>query len=225
MATKTAHYGFTKPSEADFYDIQVFNRNLDGIDEQLQKVHERASALAAELSDKSGGAKIGVAEELADLEAGGVLFLTDDDGAEGYAVTLAELLAEGASAARGEASGLAALATVSAANALKLRADSAGTRFASDEAFQAKITALCALALADGDYIADGVLTLSWAQVQGFFAYGTLLTATEAAALCFDWRGGYSNRLTALEGQVEALRALIGDLNRVLDRVNDEEVD
>lgn len=223
MATKTAHYGFVKPSESDFYDIQVFNRNLDGIDEQFKQANERVSFLAAELSTKSGGAKIGVAEEIADLEAGGVLFLTDSDGAEGYIVTLAELLAEGALAAKGEANSLSALATVSVANALNLRASVSGARFASDEAFQAKITALCALALTDGDYIADGVLTLSWAQVQGFIIYNELYTETDAEELTFDWCATYNSRLTALEGQVEALRALIGDLNKVLDHVNDEE--
>lgn len=167
--------------------------------------------------------QIGVAADVSTLEIGGLLFMTDGDYAEGYIVTLAELLAEGALAAKGEANSLSALATVSVANALNLRASVSGARFASDEAFQAKITALCALALTDGDYIADGVLTLSWAQVQGFIIYNELYTETDAEELTFDWCATYNSRLTALEGQVEALRALIGDLNKVLDHVNDEE--
>lgn len=222
MATKTAHCGLTKPSEEDFYDIQVFNGNLDIIDGAFQSSAERAGRLAAELSEKSGGASIGTASAVPELAAGGVLFLTDSDGAEGYAVTLSELLAAGKEAAEGQSAGLPQIATVAAANALNFRASEAGARFASDEEFAAKITALCAAALEEGEYVADGALTLSWAQAQGYFIYGTLLTATEAAALTFDWRGGVSNRLSALEEDVAALRALIGDLNRVLDHVNDE---
>lgn len=189
-----------------------------------EELSDVAEALRLELSAKGGGARIGTAEEISDLETGSVLFLTDSTGAEGYIVTLAELLAEGTLAAKGEANSLSTLATVSVANALNLRSSVSGARFASDEEVQAQITALCAAALAEGDYVADGVLTLSWAQVQWFLVYGELLTATAAEELTFDWCATYSSRLATLEGEVEALRALIGDLNKVLDHVNDEEV-
>lgn len=222
MATKTTHYGLVKPSEADFYDIQVNNRNLDRIDGALKGNADRATLLALELSAKSGGADIGTAAEIPSLDPGGVLFLTDSAGAEGYVVTLTELLAEGKAAAEGQENSLATLATVSVANALNFRADGSGRRFASDSDFSAKITALCALALQDGAYLSDGALTLSWRQVQGYFLEEKLFTETAAEELQLDWCATEGGRLAAVERAVEELRALIGDLNKVLDQVNEE---
>lgn len=223
MATKTAYYGFTKPAVSDFYDINVSNKNLDSIDTQIKNNADRAALLAIELSAKGGGAKIGTAEEIATLSAGELLFLTDDTGAEGYVVTLAELLAEGALAAKGEANSLASLATVGTANALNLRASESGARFASDEDFASKITALCSAVIADGAYLTDGVISLSWRQVQGFLLYGKLLTETEAESYTWFWCADGADRLAALEEEVRSLRALIGDLNKVLDSINDTE--
>jgi len=40
MASKTEHYGLTKPDETDFYDIAVFNENADIIDAALYEVRD-----------------------------------------------------------------------------------------------------------------------------------------------------------------------------------------
>lgn len=184
---------------------------------------EAVDALRLELAAKGGGARIGTAEEIATLSAGELLFLTDDTGAEGYAVTLAELLAEGALAAEGKENSLSGLATAGTANVLNLRASESGARFATDEDFMAKITALCSAVIADGAYLTDGVISLSWRQVQGYLLYGKLLTETEAEGYTWFWCADGADRLAALEEEVRSLRALIGDLNKVLDTINDTE--
>lgn len=62
MATSTVNYGLTKPDEADFYDIAVFNGNADIMDQELKKVNDRmeiqasARAVALPASGWSGTA-------------------------------------------------------------------------------------------------------------------------------------------------------------------------
>lgn len=46
MATSTVNYGLTKPNEADFYDIAVFNGNADIVDQELKRVNDRVEAQA-----------------------------------------------------------------------------------------------------------------------------------------------------------------------------------
>lgn len=198
----------------------MFNRNFEDIDGLLKENADLGAFLTGELARKGGGAKLGTAAEIDDLEPGGVLFLTDDDGAEGYLVTLADLLAEGVAAAQGRENRLSELATAQVAQALNLRGDGSGARFGSDEEFRVKLLELCGIAVENGTYFNDGVLSLSWKQVQAFFVDGELSTATEAERRSWFWCADGADRLAAVEEEVRALRALLGDLNGVLDAVN-----
>lgn len=37
MATTTTNLGLKKPEQTDFYDVSIFNENMDAIDEEFEK--------------------------------------------------------------------------------------------------------------------------------------------------------------------------------------------
>ena len=41
MATETVNYGFMKPAENEYYNINIYNNTLDQIDEEIQKSKSR----------------------------------------------------------------------------------------------------------------------------------------------------------------------------------------
>lgn len=44
MSTKTTHYGFEKPDESDYYNINVQNSNMDKIDTELKNLNDGKAA-------------------------------------------------------------------------------------------------------------------------------------------------------------------------------------
>lgn len=60
MATKTTNYGFTKPDDDDFYDIQLENRNWDKADEKMKQVEDGLNNInKITLEDLNGLSDIG----------------------------------------------------------------------------------------------------------------------------------------------------------------------
>lgn len=53
MATNTTNYDLVKPSESDFYDINVQNQNMDIIDAELTNLHSTDSDLEEEIGTKA----------------------------------------------------------------------------------------------------------------------------------------------------------------------------
>lgn len=47
MASETTHYGLVKPAENDYYDIEIYNENMDKVDAALKANAEEAAEAAA----------------------------------------------------------------------------------------------------------------------------------------------------------------------------------
>lgn len=47
MATTTTNLGLTKPSQDDFYDVDIFNANADKVDSALKVINTTATITAA----------------------------------------------------------------------------------------------------------------------------------------------------------------------------------
>ena len=48
MATNTTNYNLVKPSENEYYDINVSNSNLDIIDTEIKKVNDRLDSVSTD---------------------------------------------------------------------------------------------------------------------------------------------------------------------------------
>ncbi len=176
--------------------------------------------LSVGLSQKAGMSLVGPASLVEQLLPGGVLFLTDDADPADYAVTLDMLLDEGYKAAKGEADNLDTLLTVGRAKVLNLRSDSAGSYFNAGDlsTLSAKMKALCAAAVGT-EYDTGEALSLSHRQVQYYILHGVLVTHTQAQGETWSWAMDPESEYRALRQEVDALGALIGDINAALDTV------
>ena len=57
MASETTNYGLVKPAENDYYDIGVYNGNLDKLDAALQEAEAAATGAAAAATAAQGKLK------------------------------------------------------------------------------------------------------------------------------------------------------------------------
>lgn len=53
MATNTTNYNLVKPSENEYYDINVSNSNLDIIDTEIKKVNDRLDSVSTDAQSTS----------------------------------------------------------------------------------------------------------------------------------------------------------------------------
>ena len=53
MATNTTNYNLAKPSENEYYDINVSNSNLDIIDTEIKKVNDRLDSVSTDAQSTS----------------------------------------------------------------------------------------------------------------------------------------------------------------------------
>lgn len=53
MATNTTNYNLVKPSENEYYDINVSNSNLDIIDTEIKRVNDRLSSVSTDAKSTS----------------------------------------------------------------------------------------------------------------------------------------------------------------------------
>lgn len=175
-----------------------------------------------DLAEKAPLAIFGDADMLQELEPGGTLFLENGDGAEDYIVSLEDLLLEAQKAAAGEENTLADMVTVGLARSFNFRANERGDMFTQTgiSTLVTKLTSLCQAALEDGAYVTDGLVMLTWKQAQSYLIDGVLLSATEAEEREFSWCYDRKGELEAIRQEMRAIRGLIGDLNTVLDAVN-----
>lgn len=190
-------------------------------DDIMYKGRPLTEALAAGLGSAAGMIMLGPASLIDRLPIGGLLLITDEANPEDYAVTLADLLAEGYKAANGQSDDLEAMLTVGRAEVLDLRADITGTLF-TEETLPTLVTAirdLCAAAVAGGAYVEDGVIALSWRQVEYYIIHRALVSHAEACRETWIWARDPSSEMLALRRAVSDVTATIGDMNAVLDEV------
>lgn len=168
-----------------------------------------------DLAEKAPLAIFGEVEKIQDLEPGGILFLEDGEGAEAYAISLEGLLLEAQKAAEGKENTLAEMVTVQLAESFNLRSNERGDPYTQRdiETLAVKLTDLCREALAGGAYVTDGVVTLTWKQVQGYIIDGILANAGDAEKREFSWCYGRQGELEAIRQEQRTLRALVGELN------------
>lgn len=157
---------------------------------------------------------IGPAELVDNLLPGGILFITDNGNPEDYFLTMQQLLAEGYKSAVGEADGLETLLTPGRAAALNLRADTAGTAFDAGNinVLVEAIRNVSAAAVASGDYVMDGVLNLSWRQVQHYILHGELVKDSETKGEDWPWVKDPLSEVKRLRQEVENFRASVGEV-------------
>ena len=53
MATNTTNYNLVKPSENEYYDINVSNSNLDIIDTEIKKIKDELSSISTDAQSTS----------------------------------------------------------------------------------------------------------------------------------------------------------------------------
>lgn len=53
MATNTTNYNLVKPSENEYYDINVSNSNLDIIDTEIKRVNDRLDSVSTDAQSTS----------------------------------------------------------------------------------------------------------------------------------------------------------------------------
>ena len=53
MATNTTNYNLVKPSENEYYDINVSNSNLDIIDTEIKKINDRLDSVSTDAQSTS----------------------------------------------------------------------------------------------------------------------------------------------------------------------------
>ena len=53
MATNTTNYNLVKPSENEYYDINVSNSNLDIIDTEIKKINNRLDSVSTDAQSTS----------------------------------------------------------------------------------------------------------------------------------------------------------------------------
>jgi hypothetical protein len=56
MATTTTNYGFEKPDVNEFYDVEVFNRNMDKADAKMEELDAKVDN-ASTMPDETTNAK------------------------------------------------------------------------------------------------------------------------------------------------------------------------
>lgn len=206
-----------KEGEDYIWDIA----GVTNTDDITYKGRPLTEALAAGLGSAAGMIMLGPASLIDRLPIGGLLLITDEANPEDYAVTLADLLAEGYKAANGQSDDLEAMLTVGRADVLDLRADITGTLF-TEETLPTLVTAIrgvCAAAVANGAYVEDGVISLSWRQVEYYIIHGVLVSHAEACMETWVWAKDPSSEILALRRAVENVEATVGDMNAVLDEV------
>ena len=196
-------------------------------DEILYKGRPLSEALAAGLGSAADLILMGPASMIDRLPVGGLLLITDEADPEDYAVTLDDLLAEGYKAANGQSDNLGTILTVGRADVLDLRADITGTLF-TEETLPTLVTAIrgvCAAAVANGAYVEDGVIDLSWRQVEYYIIHGVLVSHAEACQETWIWARDPSSEMLALRQAVSDITATVGNMNAVLDEVLEGEGD
>lgn len=93
MPSYTKNYGLEKPYENEGYDVNVFNKNADTVDEELKKLQGNSIVVDKELSSESSNPveNKAVAKEFQKYAKGeglefsvvnGILNVTYDDGKE-----------------------------------------------------------------------------------------------------------------------------------------------
>lgn len=190
-------------------------------DDITYKGRPLTEALASGLGNAVNLIMLGPASMIDQLPIGGLLLITDDADPDDYAVTLNDLLAEGYKWAIGQSDDLGAMLTVGRADVLDLRADITGTLF-TEETLPTLVTAIrgvCTAAVANGAYVEDGVITLSWRQVEYYIIHGVLVSHAEACMETWVWAKDPSSEMLALRRAVEDVEATVGDMNAVLDEV------
>lgn len=180
-----------------------------------------SEALAAGLGAEGDMIMLGPASMADQLKPGGLLLITNDANPEDYAVTLDDLLAEGYKAANGQDDDLGTMLTVGRADVLDLRADIAGTKFtaATLPTLVTAIRGVCAAAVEDGAYVENGVITLSWRQVEYYVIHSSLVSHAEACQETWVWARDPGSEMLALRMAVSDISATVGDMNAVLDEV------
>lgn len=53
MATNTTNYNLVKPSENEYYDININNSNLDIIDTEIKKINDRLDSVSTDAQSTS----------------------------------------------------------------------------------------------------------------------------------------------------------------------------
>ena len=53
MATNTTNYNLVKPSENEYYDINVSNSNLDIIDTEIKKINDKLNSVSTDAKSTS----------------------------------------------------------------------------------------------------------------------------------------------------------------------------
>lgn len=190
-------------------------------DDITYKGRPLTEALVSGLGNAVNLIMLGPASMIDQLPIGGLLLITDDADPDDYAVTLNDLLAEGYKAASGQSDDLGTMLTVGRAYVLDLRADITGTLF-TEETLPTLATAIrgvCAAAVADGAYVEDGVINLSWRQVEYYIIHTELVSHAEACQETWTWAKDPSAEILALRRAVENVEATVGDMNAVLDEV------
>lgn len=161
---------------------------------------------------------VGPASMVEQIGSYGMLIVTDDGNPEDYFVGLDRLLAEGYKSAIGEADDLDTLLTVGRANILNLRADKAGTPFGEDNIADLVhlFRELCAAAVADGTYVAEEQINLTWRQVEYYILHGELVSDAVARGESWPWSNDTLSEITLLRQEVNDLRNSIGETVEIM---------
>lgn len=162
---------------------------------------------------------VGPAATIAQLKAPGILFITDDGDPEDYLVTLSDLISEGDKAYAGGEDALDELLTVGRAREMGLRQNSLGTEYTQETlaTLAQDIRDICAQAQAGGSYVLNGATSVSNRQVQYFIIHGTLVSHSDTLLEDWPWMRSTDAELAALRVEVSELKAMVGDVNAVLD--------
>lgn len=177
------------------------------------------TALNAALAHKAGQIVCGPASLINELEPGGVLLITDDQDPEEVAVTVDLLLAEARKAGTGEVSNLDTVLTAELLAALNLRKNEYGEYFAAADLATAREQLVTVAQLATVDE--DGVVLVTWSQLQSYLIRGYLLTKEEAAQVTWPWEQTLRADVS-LSIETVKLQGTIDQLQETMDSAADD---
>lgn len=137
------------------------------------------------------------------------------------AITVADLLAEGDKAYRGEEDQLSGLLTEDRMKNMGFRKSEEGACYEPADLPALAVTwrAMCAAAQEGGSYLKEGATALSYHQVQYYLIYGALVAHDVARAKAFPWYPEPKDEVEALRREVAELRASMGDVDAVLEEL------